>query len=112
MPRTSIREIAQMQAAPHNKETPSLLAQTIIGSVERITFHSEQNGYTVLRFLTPSSREPVTVTGNFSSVSPGESLRLTGWWITHPQYGEQFKATSYEVTRPATVTGMQKYLGS
>jgi exodeoxyribonuclease V alpha subunit len=39
-------------------------------------------------------------------------LRVTGWWTTHPQYGDQFKMTDYAVTRPATIVGIQKYLGS
>jgi exodeoxyribonuclease V alpha subunit len=86
--------------------------QTITGSVERVTYHNEQNGYTVLRFQIPGHGEPVTVVGNFPSISPGESLRLTGWWTTHPQYGDQFKAVEYAVTRPATIAGIQKYLGS
>lgn len=86
--------------------------QTLTGSVERVTYHNEQNGYTVLRFLTPGYGEPVIVVGNFSAVSPGESLRLTGWWTTHPQYGDQFKMVDYAVTRPATIAGIQKYLGS
>jgi exodeoxyribonuclease V alpha subunit len=86
--------------------------QTLAGSVERVTYHNEQNGYTVLRLHVAGHAEPVTVTGNFSTVSPGESLRLTGWWTSHPQYGDQFKALRYEVTRPATIAGIQKYLGS
>ncbi len=86
--------------------------QTVTGSVERVTYHNEQNGYTVLRFQILGRGEPVTVVGNFSAVSPGESLRLTGWWTTHPQYGDQFKAIDYAVTRPATIAGIQKYLGS
>src|SRR5262245_8208736 len=86
--------------------------QTITGSVERVTYHNEQNGYTVLRFQIPGRGEPVTVVGNFSAATPGESLRLTGWWTTHPQYGDQFKAVDYTVTRPATIAGIQKYLGS
>jgi exodeoxyribonuclease V alpha subunit len=86
--------------------------QTLTGSVERVTYHNEQNGYTVLRLLIPGHNEPLTVTGNFSSVSPGESLRLTGLWTTHPQYGDQFKALDYAVVRPATIAGIQKYLGS
>jgi exodeoxyribonuclease V alpha subunit len=86
--------------------------QTLTGSVERVTYHNDQNGYTVLRLLTPGHSEPLTVTGNFSSVSPGESLRLTGIWTNHPQYGDQFKAMDYAVIRPATIAGIQKYLGS
>lgn len=95
-----------------NQEQAASEHQTITGSVERITYHNEQNGYTVLRFFLPGHKEPITVTGNFSAVAPGESLRLTGIWTTHPQYGDQFKAVEYTVTRPATIAGIQKYLGS
>ncbi len=87
-------------------------SQTILGAVERVTYHNDQNGYTVLRLQIQGRGEPVTVVGNFSAVSPGESLRVTGWWTTHPQYGDQFKAVEYAVTRPATIAGIQKYLGS
>src|SRR5215468_2744493 len=85
---------------------------SLVGSVERVTYHNEQNGYTVLRLQIYGRGEPVTVVGNFSAVSPGESLRVTGLWTTHPQYGDQFKMTDYAVARPATITGIQKYLGS
>lgn len=94
------------------QETAAPEYQIITGSVERVTYHNAQNGYTVLRLFVPGHKEPVTVTGNFSAVAPGESLRLTGLWTTHPQYGDQFKAVDYTVTRPATIAGIQKYLGS
>ncbi|MFN7928933.1 MAG: ATP-dependent RecD-like DNA helicase [Blastocatellia bacterium] len=86
--------------------------ETINGLVEHITFQSAENGYAILRFSVEGHREPITVTGTFSSISPGENLRLTGFWTTHPKYGQQFKVTDYQVTRPATITGIQKYLGS
>jgi exodeoxyribonuclease V alpha subunit len=90
----------------------SMPQQILIGSVERITYHNEQNGYTVLRLRAPGRSDPITVTGNFSAVSPGESVKLKGLWTSHPQYGDQFKALDYEITRPATIAGIQKYLGS
>lgn len=86
--------------------------KTITGSVERVTFHSEESGYTVLRFRVQGEREPSIVVGTFSAISPGESLRLTGHWTTHPQYGQQFKVIESAVMRPATIAGIQKYLGS
>jgi exodeoxyribonuclease V alpha subunit len=86
--------------------------KTITGLVERVTFHSEESGYTVLRFRVQGEREPSVAVGNFTSVSPGESLRLTGHWTTHPQYGQQFKIAEYATLRPATIAGIQKYLGS
>jgi exodeoxyribonuclease V alpha subunit len=101
-----------MESPPLPLQAENSPHQILTGSVERVTFHNEQNGWTVMRLLVSGYAEPVTVTGSFSTISPGESLRLNGWWTTHPQYGDQFKATEYQVLRPATIAGIQKYLGS
>ncbi len=84
----------------------------LTGTVDRVTYHSEESGYSVLRLSVPGMADAVTVVGNFPTIAPGEQLRLRGWWTTHPQYGDQFKSMGYEVLRPATITGIQKYLGS
>jgi exodeoxyribonuclease V alpha subunit len=46
------------------------------------------------------------------SPTPGEILKMKGEWANHPKYGEQFKIINYKTTVPATVYGIQKYLGS
>jgi ATP-dependent exoDNAse (exonuclease V), alpha subunit - helicase superfamily I member len=84
------------------------------GTVERITFRNEENGYTVLR-LAPDEAggaEPVAVVGRFPAVAVGERLRLWGQWVHHPQYGRQFAATDFVVVAPSTVEGIRRYLGS
>ncbi|HET9590462.1 MAG TPA: ATP-dependent RecD-like DNA helicase, partial [Anaerolineales bacterium] len=89
------------------------------GSVERITYYNPENGYTVLR-LRPDSRRNTpathdgltTVVGNLPELSPGEHLRLQGYWDKHPRHGSQFKAEVCEQTLPATVAGIESYLGS
>ncbi len=93
---------------PNSSATPQIL----VGSVERVTFTSSETGYTVAKVKTAADPEPVTVVGHFSSITPGESLRLAGFWITHKQYGPQFKVINYEVCKPATLAGIEKYLGS
>jgi len=85
---------------------------TLQGSVERITFYNAENGYTVLRLHVPGNPELVTVVGNLPEVQPGESLRLTGAWMNHPQHGKQFKSERCEQVLPATIEGIKKYLGS
>jgi exodeoxyribonuclease V alpha subunit len=60
-------------------------AQVLTGAVDRVTYHNEENGYSVLRLNVTGMSDPVTVLGNFSTVSPGEQLRLTGWWTTAPK---------------------------
>ncbi|MFN7927250.1 MAG: ATP-dependent RecD-like DNA helicase [Blastocatellia bacterium] len=87
-------------------------SEILNGTVERITFQSVENGYSILRFSVPHQTDPVTVIGAFLTISPGENLRLTGFWTSHPKYGQQFKVTDYQITKPATIVGIQKYLGS
>ncbi len=82
------------------------------GIVERVTFHSEESGYTVLRFTVPGARELVTVIGRFPEIHAGQTLRLTGFWREHPKYGHQFHCLHAQESKPATLTGLEKYLGS
>ncbi len=82
------------------------------GLVERITYYNEENGYTVLRLTARGYPDLVTVVGNLPEITPGESLRLQGQWMTNSQYGKQFKAEKCEQILPATIEGIKKYLGS
>ncbi|MBF0320660.1 MAG: ATP-dependent RecD-like DNA helicase [Nitrospirae bacterium] len=84
----------------------------IQGQVERITFANEENAYSILKLSIAGRRDLVTVAGNLLSINPGEVLRLRGAWVNHPKYGEQFKVNSYTSVTPATVIGIEKYLGS
>jgi exodeoxyribonuclease V alpha subunit len=84
----------------------------LTGEIERITFHNEENGYTIARMRVQGRKGTVTIVGNLSNPNPGESLRLNGLWQTHSKYGEQFKILSYESLVPATVVGIERYLGS
>jgi exodeoxyribonuclease V alpha subunit len=86
--------------------------ESITGVVERLTYYSEESGYTVARLQRSGMRDLTTVTGNFANIQPGQTLQLTGFWREHPQYGAQFQVTSYKETKPATLTGLEKYLGS
>ena len=54
----------------------------------------------------------MTVVGALLGVQPGESLRLVGRWSSHPRYGRQFEVESYTTVLPATIQGIERYLGS
>jgi exodeoxyribonuclease V alpha subunit len=90
----------------------ALPLQELEGVLERLTFHNEENGYTVARLIPTGKSYEVTVVGTLAGVNVGESLRLFGLWTTHPQYGRQFEVRTYTVQHPATVEGLRKYLGS
>jgi exodeoxyribonuclease V alpha subunit len=84
----------------------------IFGFLERITYHNEENDFVVAKLQEKGKRELTTIVGNLTAINPGESLKLTGRWVHNKKYGEQFQVENYEVTVPATVHGIRKYLGS
>lgn len=82
------------------------------GSLEHITFRSDDNNYTVARFLAPSHRHPVTIVGYFAAPNIGSHYKLEGDWTVHPQYGHQFSVQKYDEIMPTTAEGLEHYLGS
>src|SRR5512138_2604534 len=86
--------------------------QYLEGTLERLTFQNDENGYTVARVIPKGKTYEVTVVGTLTGVNVGELLHLEGTWTSHPQYGRQFEVQSYSVHYPATVEGLRKYLGS
>lgn len=87
--------------------------QTIIeGHLDHVSYFNEETHYTIAKIKTCGVKNPVTIVGFMAAVSPGESLKISGNWETHPKYGQQLRIKSYEVTLPGTVEGIKKYLGS
>ncbi|MBN2859902.1 MAG: hypothetical protein JXK93_06540 [Sphaerochaetaceae bacterium] len=80
--------------------------------VERITFQNEENGYSVLKCRAKGYKELLTVVGLVPAVSVGSVLSLQGLWKHDGTYGPQFTVQSFEETLPATIYGIEKYLGS
>lgn len=80
--------------------------------VERITYQSMETGYTVLKARVKEYTELVAVVGNLLDANVGSVLLVEGSWKVDSKYGRQFMAESWEETMPATVYGIEKYLGS
>ena len=80
--------------------------------IERITYQNEQNGYTVLKCRASGWQDLITVVGNLPEVHVGSVWNLRGSWHVDAKYGRQFAAESCEEALPATVYGIEKYLGS
>lgn len=90
--------------------TPAL--EELQGVVERLTYHSEESGYTIARLKAPRERDLITIVGNFANIQAGQTLQMSGIWREHPKFGQQFQVKTYRETKPATLTGIEKYLGS
>ncbi|MBN1318009.1 MAG: ATP-dependent RecD-like DNA helicase [Anaerolineales bacterium] len=98
------------------------MQDSLEGSVERITYYAGETGFSVIR-IKPARRSQVpqgartrdglvTVVGELPEINPGESLKLTGQWMSHPKHGRQFRAERCEQVLPADVEGLRRYLGS
>lgn len=92
-------------------ETPQL-SESLQGTVERITFHSEESGFCVFKIKCRGRRELQTVVGQAAKLSAGEFVDCAGHWHNDRMHGLQFKATQIESMQPTTVDGMEKYLAS
>ena len=82
------------------------------GLIERLTYTNDESGFTIAKVKVYGRRDLVTVVGNLMSPMPGEIINMKGEWVNHPRYGEQFKVVHYETQVPASVYGIEKYLGS
>ena len=97
---------------PAVPEKPKHSTMKLRGVVERITYQNPENGYTVLKCAVKNYNDLVTVIGNLLDVNVGSVLLIDGNWKVDSKYGRQFVAESWEETLPATVFGIEKYLGS
>ncbi|MGE5370876.1 MAG: ATP-dependent RecD-like DNA helicase [Solirubrobacterales bacterium] len=86
--------------------------ESIQGHLETITYANEETGFVVARLREKDKPEPTTVVGNLIAVTPGETLILHGRWVQNKRFGLQFAVDSFETMVPATLIGIEKYLGS
>jgi exodeoxyribonuclease V alpha subunit len=90
---------------------PDTLAK-LRGQLERITYEDLENGYVVARVRIFGQSDLVTIVGNIPSLTPGEILSMSGKWTSHPKFGQQFQVVFCSCSVPASVVGIEKYLGS
>jgi exodeoxyribonuclease V alpha subunit len=76
------------------------------GAVERVTFHSPDSSFCVLRVQVRGQRELVTVVGSAASITPSELIECIGTWVTDRQYGLQFKTPTLRAVPPRTLEGI------
>ncbi|RAK42492.1 DNA helicase/exodeoxyribonuclease V alpha subunit [Actinoplanes lutulentus] len=100
------------QSTRHHISVSKASPHVLEAVLERLTYVNEDTGYTVARVATGHGSDLLTVVGALLGAQPGESLRLSGWWSSHPQYGRQFEVISYTTVLPATIQGIRRYLGS
>ena len=80
--------------------------------IEHITYQNSENGYSILKGKVKDHNDLVTLVGTMLEVPVGSVLLCEGDWKIDRKYGKQFIVQSFEEVMPATVYGIEKYLGS
>lgn len=80
------------------------------GTIENIVYNNPSNGYTVARLR--KDKDIITIVGNLPLIGEGQSVRVGGQWVNHPEYGQQLKVESYTEIVPSSLEGIEKYLAS
>lgn len=88
------------------------LFERVSGTVERVTFHNEENGFSVLRVKVTGRKEPVTVVGHVPSIAAGEKIDAEGLWQNDKLRGLQFKAERIATREPSSRDAVARFLGS
>ncbi len=84
----------------------------ITGQIERITFHNEENGFTVAHLRVKGQKDLVPITGVLPIPTPGQCIRVKGEWKRNPKYGDQLEIIFAKTELPAKAAGIEKFLGS
>jgi len=82
------------------------------GTVARITFRSEDTGYTVARVAPDGEERTLAVVGRMPPLSVGERVIAYGRWVEHPKFGRQLEVSRLERRVPRTEEAVARYLGS
>lgn len=94
----------------------SVVAVTVLGEVERVTFENEDTGFRVVRLTRVSGVEPkrarLVLVGVMQPVGPGTKVRVSGKLEQDARHGERFRVESLVVVAPDTIDGIEKFLGS
>lgn len=80
----------------------------IVGQITEVIYQNETNCYTVAEFTMKD--ETITTVGYLPFINKGDSLKLFGKYVTHPDYGQQFKIETFEKVMPQTLEALEQYL--
>ena len=91
---------------------PQAGAEVLAGTVERVVFHSEESGFSVLTVRARGHPDPVAVVGHAGPIGAGEQVTASGAWVNDRVHGPQFRAGTITTSRPTSLAGIEAWLAS
>ena len=117
LPQASAPRAPARADGPQNGVLPGLdaddgLPVELTATLDKIIFHNDENGYSVLSLIPKGKLDFITAVGHMILPEPGSLLTLTGRWTTHPRFGRQFAWNTFNVERPSSLEGIAAFLSS
>ena len=86
--------------------------EELSGLVDSVIFASDDGKFAVFRLQPAGQNSRISVTLNAEPPLVGQQVHLTGQWVTHPRFGQQFRAQSIHLEAPTSVEGIERFLAS
>ena len=83
---------------------------SLTGEIVDIIYRNEVNSYTIANLETDV--EVFTVVGYLPFINVGDNVKLEGKFVTHQEYGRQFRIDTFEKIMPQTLDALERYLAS
>jgi exodeoxyribonuclease V alpha subunit len=87
-------------------------SEIIRGTVDRVTFRNQENGYSVLQVTLDGQNDRITAVGICHQIKAGSHVTASGSFLDHPKFGKQFNVRTISETPPSTSAGIERYLSS
>ena len=82
------------------------------GVVTSVTFHNDDNGFSVVKVQFKNFPGTVTCIGSMPSVAKGKEISVAGHWESNTRFGRQFVVEHYTLSIPTSRDGIISFLSS
>lgn len=82
----------------------------LTGQLTEIIYQNEVNSYLI--GILETEEDTITIVGYMPFLIEGDSIKVIGDFVTHKEYGMQFKVETFEKIMPKTLEALEKYLSN
>jgi exodeoxyribonuclease V alpha subunit len=80
------------------------------GQLTEIIYQNEVNSYLI--GILENEEDTITIVGYMPFLVEGDYIKVIGNFVTHKEYGKQFKVETFEKVMPKTLDSLEKYLSN
>ena len=80
------------------------------GQLTEIIYQNEVNSYLI--GILENEEDTITIVGYMPFLVEGDYIKVIGNFVTHKEYGKQFKVETFEKIMPKTLDSLEKYLSN